>query len=63
MKLSITMSVYSLRGESREQMRLLYMNAAAIRVWQEMGREPRIIGARFRPPHKTLLAFGVPFCK
>ncbi|HZP04710.1 MAG TPA: hypothetical protein VFB43_07415 [Terracidiphilus sp.] len=56
-------SIYSLRGESREQMRLLYMNIAAIRVWEEMGREPKIIGARVRPPHTALLAFGVPFSK
>ena len=30
-----TISIYRLRGESREQMRLLYMNAAAIRVWED----------------------------
>jgi hypothetical protein len=61
-RLLTTISVYSLRGESRDQMRLLYMNAVAIRVWQEMGREPRIIGAQFRPPQAALLSFGVPFC-
>ena len=60
-QLLTTISVYSLRGETREQIRLLYMNAAAIRVWQEMGREPKIIGARVRPPQTALLAFGVPF--
>jgi len=42
-------SVYSLRGESREQVRLLYMNAVAIRVWDEMAKMPKIIGAQFRP--------------
>jgi len=62
-QLLTTISVYSLRGESREQMLLLYMNAAAIRVWQEMGKEPRIVGAQFRPPHTALLTFGVPFSK
>lgn len=62
-QLLTTISVYSLRGESREQMRLLYMNAAAIRVWEEMGREPRIVGARRRPPQTALPAFGVPFSK
>ena len=36
-QLLTTISIYSLRGDSREQMRLLYMNAAAVRVWQEMG--------------------------
>ena len=54
-------SVYSLRGGSREQVRLLYMNAAAIQVWEEMGKAPRIIGAQFRPPRTALLTLGVPF--
>ena len=36
-----TISIYSLRGESREQIRLLYMNAAAVRIWEEMGKAPR----------------------
>src|SRR5436305_1134313 len=31
-------SVYSARGTSSEQTRLLYMNAGALRVWREMGR-------------------------
>lgn len=58
-----TISIYSLRGESREQVRLLYMNAAALQVWQEMGRSPKIIGAQVRPPRTALLTFGVPFSK
>lgn len=56
-----TISVYSLRGESREEVRLLYMNAVALRVWEEMGKAPKIVGAQFRPPRTALLAFGVPF--
>jgi hypothetical protein len=56
-----TISIYSLRGESREQLRLLYMNATAIQVWREMGNAPNIIGAQVRPPHAALLTFGVPF--
>lgn len=56
-----TISVYSLRGESRQQLRLLYMNAAAVQVWEEMGKAPNVIGARNRPPHGALLTFGVPF--
>lgn len=56
-----TISIYSLRGQSREQIRLLYMNAAALRVWEQMGKEPKIIGAQARPPHTALLALGVPF--
>ena len=56
-----TISIYSLRGESREQVRLLYMNAAAIQVWKEMGKAHKIIGAQTRPPRSALLALGVPF--
>lgn len=56
-----TISVYSVRGESRKQLRLLYMNAAAVQLWKEMGKMPNIIGARNRPPHAALLTFGVPF--
>jgi hypothetical protein len=37
------------------------MNAAAIQVWEEMGKTPRIIGAQFRPPRTALLTFGVPY--
>lgn len=54
-------SVYSLRGDNREQMRLLYMNAPAIRVWRPMGKAPTIIGSESRPPHAALLTLGVPF--
>ncbi|HVU46736.1 MAG TPA: hypothetical protein VHD85_11455 [Terracidiphilus sp.] len=56
-----TISIYGLRGESREHVRLLYMNATAIQVWEEMGKVPKIIGRQFRPPHTALLVFGVPF--
>lgn len=56
-----TISIYSLRGESHEQVRVLYMNAAAIRVWRQMGKVPRIIGSQSRPPLAAILALGVPF--
>ena len=56
-----TISIYSLRGENRQQVRLLYMNAAAIQIWKEMGKAPNVTGARNRPPHAALLTFGVPF--
>jgi hypothetical protein len=56
-----TISIYSAQGDSREQIRLLYMNVPAIRLWEEMGRVPKIVGARFRPPQTALLTFGVPF--
>jgi len=58
-----TISIYSVRGESREQIRLLYMNSTAIRVWKEMGKAPKIIGVQVRPPHAALLVLGVPFSK
>lgn len=58
-----TISVYSLRGESREQIRLLYMNAVAVQIWKEMGKAPKIIGAEVRPARTALLTFGVPFSK
>jgi hypothetical protein len=54
-------SIYSQRGESREQMRLLYMNVAALSIWKAMGKRPKLIGAQHRPPQTALLAFGVPF--
>lgn len=56
-----TISIYSQRGESREQVRLLYMNAAAVLIWRAMGKQPKLIGAQHRPPKTALLTFGVPF--
>ncbi len=56
-------SSYGLRGESREQRRLLYMNAAAMRVWTEMGKIPRIIGAQNFPPRAAILTLGIPFTR
>jgi hypothetical protein len=60
-QLLTTISIYSERGESREQVRLLYMNAVALRVWRAMGKKPSLIGAQHRPSRTSLLAFGVPF--
>ena len=60
-QLLTTISIYSQRGESREQVRLLYMNAAALLIWEAMGKRPKLIGAQHRPPETALLAFGVPF--
>lgn len=60
-RLLTAISIYCLRGENRQQVRLLYMNATAIRVWKEMGKMPKIIGEQSRPPRTALLAFGVPF--
>jgi len=56
-----TIIIYSLRGESRDRIRLLYMNAPAIRVCRNMGKAPHVVGSQARPPHTALLTFGVPF--
>lgn len=61
MKLLTTLSVYSERGKSRDQLRLLYMNATALGIWRAMGRQSHVVGKRHRPPQTALLAFGVPF--
>ena len=42
-------SVYTGRGTSRYQSRLLYMNADALSVWREMGMRVTIIGESHRP--------------
>lgn len=60
-RLLTTISIYSLRGDSSERARLLYMNATALRIWVEMGKIPKPLGSQFRPPHEALLVFGVPF--
>lgn len=60
-RLLTTLSIYSLRGDSHEQVRLLYMNATALCIWKAMGKQPTIVGAVHRPPHDALLSFGVPF--
>jgi hypothetical protein len=60
-RLLTTISIYSQRGESRDQVRLLYMNATALRIWKAMGRNPTLVGAQHRPPRTALLMFGVPF--
>jgi hypothetical protein len=54
-------SIYAKRGNSREQLRLLYMNAPALALWREMGRTANIIGHMKRPPTSATLAFGVPY--
>jgi hypothetical protein len=56
-----SISIYSERGKSREQVRLLYMNEAAIGVWRAMGKRTHIIDAQKRPPRTAQLAYGVPF--
>jgi hypothetical protein len=60
-QLVTTISVYSRRGESADQIRLLYMNAVACSVWQDMDKPALIIGSVHRPPKTASLTFGVPF--
>ena len=60
-QLLTTISIYAQRGEVREQVRLLNMNAVALRIWKAMGKRANLIGAKHRPPKTALLAFGVPF--
>lgn len=60
-RLLTTLSIYSLPGTTAEAARLLYMNATALRIWEEMGKAPKVIGQQFRPAHTALLTFGVPF--
>jgi hypothetical protein len=56
-----SISIYSERGNRREQVRLLYMNAAALGVWKAMGKPTHIIDVQKRPPRSAQLAYGVPF--
>lgn len=56
-----TISIYTQRGSSREQFRLLYLNAPALALWREMGKMANIIGETKRPLADATLAFGVPF--
>ena len=56
-----TVSIYSQRGKTREQVRLFYFNSVALSIWQAMGKHPTITGALHRPPKAALLVFGVPF--
>jgi hypothetical protein len=55
-----SISVYSERGKSREQVRLLYMNAAALGVWRAMGKCTHIIDAQKRPRGLPSSRMGFP---
>lgn len=54
-------SIYQERGSTRDEMRLLYMNREALRVWRAMGGPGQVVGERHRPPRTALLSYGVPF--
>ena len=60
-RLLTSISIYSQPGDSREQVRLLFMNSVAFLLWQAMGKRPKLIGAQHRPPKTALLVFGVPY--
>jgi hypothetical protein len=60
-KLLRTLSIYSQRGETSDQVRLLYMNNVAFSVWKAMGKEPKVIGSQHRPPSTAQLTFGMPY--
>lgn len=54
-------SVYVERGDSREELRRLTMNAVALRIWRDMGRPAEVVERRRRPAHGSELGFGVPY--
>ncbi len=56
-----TLSIYALRGESAQRLRLLYMNDAALQVWQKMGHTVEVLETMKRPARKAELCFGVPY--
>ncbi len=56
MQMLRTISIYAQRGDSSDQVRLLYMNSVALLVWKAMGRKPKLVGAVHRPPRT---AFGI----
>ena len=56
-----TISVYTQRGESVEQVRLFYMNDVALQLWEKMGHAVAVRETMKRPARKAELCFGVPF--
>lgn len=56
-----TLSIYGESGKTRDQVRLYYMNAEALRIWREMGKEPMIIGEMRRPAKTAEMVFGIPY--
>jgi hypothetical protein len=60
-RLLTTLSIYSERGASKDEVRLLYMNEVAFSIWKAMGKSATVVGERHRPPLTALLSFGIPF--
>ena len=54
-------SIYVGHGTTAEALRLLYLNDAALNIWQEMKKPVKIMGRLHRPPRGTVLSFGMPF--
>jgi len=54
-------SVYTERGKSMEQVRILYMNREGLALWREMGMPGLVIGESHRPAPCAVLSFGMPF--
>ena len=48
-------SIYSQRGESSEEIRLLYMNEVAYSTWKAMGKDPHVIGSQHRAAHNRFV--------
>ena len=58
-----TISIYSHRGSSSVQARVLYMNAGALALWREMKMPGSVVGESDRPPWNAILTFGMPISK
>ncbi len=56
-----SLSIYALRGDSAQHLRLLYMNDAALALWQKMGHAVEVRETMKRPARKAELCFGVPY--
>jgi hypothetical protein len=60
-KLLTVLSVYAERGDTRAEVRRLYMNEVALSVWKAMGKKVEYTSSRHRPPTSAVLVVGVPF--
>ena len=56
-----TISIYGESGKTREQARILYMNAVALDVWMKMGKQPTVTGESHRPARSSVVVFGMPY--
>jgi hypothetical protein len=56
-----TISVYMERGDTPDRARVFYMNAAALALWNAMGKKVQAAGEVHRPPRSAQWIFGMPF--